>query len=265
MVSCHAVESALHLPNLEGTMSIYYQDDNVTLYHGSALDIAPTLSADMVLVDPPYGDTPLSWDMWPAGWIEALPDVQSIWCFGSMRMLLAHAHEFTDDGWKYAQEIVWEKHNGSGFSKDRFRRVHEFAIHYYKGQWRDVYKETQYTYDAKKRAVSRAAKAAAHNSAIGTSEYISEDGGPRLMRSVLQVRGMHRKGVHPTQKPVDILTPLIRYSCPPGGTVLDVFAGSGSTLVAATQEGRKAIGIEIDERYCEAAAERLSQGSLVLG
>jgi site-specific DNA-methyltransferase (adenine-specific) len=63
---------------------------------------------------------------------------------------------------------------------------------------------------------------------------------------------------HPTEKAVGILTPLIRSFSKPGGLVLDPFAGSGSTLVAAALAGRRYLGIEIEDRYCEIARHRLS-------
>jgi site-specific DNA-methyltransferase (adenine-specific) len=65
---------------------------------------------------------------------------------------------------------------------------------------------------------------------------------------------------HPTQKPLGLMEYLCRLTkTPTGGIVLDPFAGSGSTLVAAGTEGREAIGIEIDEDYCKIAAKRLAK------
>jgi adenine-specific DNA-methyltransferase len=64
--------------------------------------------------------------------------------------------------------------------------------------------------------------------------------------------------LHPTQKPVEALKSLISSFCPPDGVVLDPFAGSGSTLVAAKQLGRRFLGIEIDQQYCRTAAARLA-------
>jgi site-specific DNA-methyltransferase (adenine-specific) len=64
---------------------------------------------------------------------------------------------------------------------------------------------------------------------------------------------------HPTEKPVPLLAHLVAKSCPEGGAVLDPFAGTGATLVAAVKLGRRVVGMELEERYCEVAARRLEQ------
>ena len=68
---------------------------------------------------------------------------------------------------------------------------------------------------------------------------------------------------HPTVKPIALMRYLCRLITPPGGTILDPFMGSGTTLRAAKDLGRQSIGIEIEERYCEIAARRLGQEVLV--
>lgn len=240
----------------------YFDDGRVTIYHGDCRELLPDmlLACGVVITDPPYGDTSLEWDEWPKGWVEAVDNALtaavSMWCFGSMRMFLTHAAEFK--GWKLAQDIVWEKHNGSSFHNDRFRRVHEHALQWYRGPWDSIWREPVKTDDATKRTVRRKERPP-HTGEIANSTYTSEDGGPRLQRSVVKVRSTHGEAVHPTQKPVGILEPLIRYSCPPLGLVLDPFMGSGSTLVAAKLAGREAVGIEAREDYCEIAAQRLAQ------
>lgn len=248
----------------------YWQDEDgrVRLFLGRFEDVLPHLATerfDLAVVDAPYGETSLEWDRWPDGWPTALAAVtRSMWCFGSMRMFLDRRDEFTAAGWKLSQDLVWEKHNGSGFHADRFKRVHEHVAHWYRGDWESLRHETPTTPDATARVV-RTKRRPDHMGQIDKAPYVSQDGGPRLMRSVLQVRSMHGRAIHPCEKPAGVLVPLIEYACPVGGLVLDPFAGSASTLAAARLTGRRAVGIEAHEPYAEAAALRLSQGVLDLG
>lgn len=234
-------------------MRPYYSDSAVTIYHGDCRDVLPTLDAvvDAVVTDPPYGVTSLDWDRPVRGWTDALP-ANSLWVFGSLRFFLAEREEFAR--WTLAQDIVWEKHNGSNSFADRFRRVHEIAVHLYRddARWADVFKQPLFTNDARARVVRRKSRPPQWG-AIGESHYRSEDGGPRLMRSVMFYRSCHGEADHPTQKPEAVMSPLIEYSCPPGGLVLDPFIGSGTTARAAIQLGRRCIGIEIDPSYAEMA------------
>jgi site-specific DNA-methyltransferase (adenine-specific) len=239
----------------------YWSDDRTQLYLGDCREILPVLglTADAIVTDPPYSETSLVWDRWPDDWPTlAATAARSMWCFGSMRMFLDRRDDFTDAGWKLSQDIIWEKANGTGFATDRFKRVHEIATHWYSGSWDAVCHDTPKTVytGASKNARIRRDDRAAHTGSIKPVTY--QDDGTRLMRSVLQAQSV-RGGLHPTEKPIGVLAQLIEYACPPGGLVLDLFAGSGSTLDAARQCGRRAIGIEADERYCEAAAKRLSQ------
>lgn len=240
----------------------YFDDGRVTLYLADSLQV-DLPCADLIVTDPPYGVTSLEWDRWQAGWIErAATASRSMWCFGSMRMFMDNAVEFEAAGWHQSHDIVWEKHNGSGFHNDRFRRVHEHAIHFYRGEWSEVYREPQYTNTATKRTVRSKSRPTQFGKAESRTFYETVDGGPVLAKSVMFAPSMHGKALHPTEKPVEILLPLIRYGCPPSGVVLDPFAGSGSTLAAARMAGRRAIGFEVNEKYAERAARRLAQGEL---
>lgn len=87
-------------------------------------------------------------------------------------------------------------------------------------------------------------------------------GGKGAKPNVLQSTAVAEKNGHPCPKPISWMRWLVGVAALPGETVLDPFAGSGTTLVAAREVGCKAIGIEVDERYCEIAARRLSQGVL---
>ena len=239
---------------------------------GDALEAVTTLppaSVDCIITDPPYGETSLAWDRWIENWPQAMFDVLkpsgSMWVFGSQRMFLDRIAEFA--GWHFAQDIVWEKHNGSGLHSDRFRRVHELALHFYpkRSKWSEIYREPQFTLDAmSKRVVRKKGRPAHWHGSTGESLYTTKDGGPRLMRSVIYHRSEHHSAVHPTQKPLGILEPLLRYSCPPGGTVLDPFAGSGSTGLIAKIHNRNAILIEIDPKFVSATEARIRDDAPLL-
>lgn len=236
---------------------------SIEKHHGDCLEVMaslPASSIDAVVTDPPYGQTSLSWDRWQGDWIAAVDRVLkpsgSMWVFGTMRMFTEHWSDFV--GWSFAQDIVWEKHNGSSFHTDRFRRVHEQACQFYRGSWSEIYKGKVVTMDAVKKTVRKKAKPPHWHGKTGATDYVSEDGGPRLQRSVIYARSQHGQALHPTQKPEGIIEPLIVNSCPVGGTVLDPFAGSGSTGFVAKRLDRNAVLIEADETYFEVMENRFT-------
>jgi site-specific DNA-methyltransferase (adenine-specific) len=235
---------------------------------GDCREILPMLDAgsvDVIVTDPPYGETSLAWDGHVWGWatpaLRVLKPSGSMWVFGSLRSMLMTRDEFS--GWKLCQDVIWEKHNGSGFASDRFRRVHEIILQRYPqtASWADIYKDPQFTDDTTNRVVRRKERPP-HFGKTENSIYVSEDGGPRLQRSVIFARSAHGNADHETQKPEAILGPLILYSCPPGGTVLDPFAGSGATCATAERLGRKWIGIELDPKYAQIAEKKTAQMGL---
>ncbi|QKS00388.1 site-specific DNA-methyltransferase [Sphingomonas sp. CL5.1] len=218
---------------------------------------------DMILADPPYGDTSLGWDRRVEGWLAlaraALRPSGSLWLFGSLRSFLAIAADLRASGFRYAQEIVWEKQNGSAFHADRFKRVHELVVQFYRSdaRWDGIHNVVQTTPDATARTVRRKMRPP-HTGQIERGHYTSEDGGPRLMRSVIYARNCHGRAIHPTEKPVGLIEILIRTSCPPGGLVGDWFAGSGSIGEAARATGRRYLGCEIDPAMAAHANARIA-------
>ncbi|MCQ8279984.1 site-specific DNA-methyltransferase [Acetobacteraceae bacterium KSS8] len=218
---------------------------------------------DLIIADPPYGDTSLAWDRRVDGWLPlahaALGPAGSLWVFGSLRCFMATAAAFRDAGWKYAQEIVWEKQNGSSFHADRFKRVHELVVQFYRvgTAWAEIYNDVQMTPDATARTMRRKRRPP-HTGHIEAGHYVSEDGGPRLMRSVIYARNAHGHAIHPTEKPAALLEILVRTSCPPGALVGDWFAGSGAVGEACRLTGRRYLGCEIDAAMAERAQARIA-------
>ncbi len=244
----------------------YYADEWVTLHLGDYRDVlaATDVAADLIVADPPYGETSLDWDRWPDDWPSHMElRGSSMWCFGSMRMFLDRRGDFR--GWKLSQDVVWEKNNGSGFHADRFRRIHEHAVHWYRGEWRAIYHDVQRRENdgPDQGAVRGGANRVPHYGGLRANTWT--DDGSRMVTSVIRSKNMWSFAINETEKPVGVLTLLIEYACPPGGLVLDPFAGSCSTGVAARAIGRKSVLIEARESQCEAAANRLSQQVMNFG
>lgn len=202
----------------------YYQDDLVTLYHGDCREM--DLSGDVLVTDPPYGVSHSSNRPGaPRRGVTISGD-------GSVE-----ARDTVLDIWfprpfivfgtcrvRQPQNVrgtlVWDKGGHVGMGDLSFP---------WKQNWEHIY--------------------------IGGDGFAGRRGSGVLRFNALPPWG----GVieHPHQKPVELLRELIR-KCPPG-TILDPFAGSGTTLQAAKDLGRRVVGIEIEERYCEIAARRCSQ------
>jgi site-specific DNA-methyltransferase (adenine-specific) len=201
----------------------YYDDpvSGITIYHGDCREILPTLKADVVVTDPPYGlgdvmHRPGLGYQWSKLWGEGAPE----WDREAPTFLRELVGGF-------ATAIVW---GGNHFDLPPTRGwlvwdkiVRSFSSGHCELAWTSIEQPI--------RAFS-----------YSHGQLASEG------------------KLHPTQKPL----PLMRWCLGfvPVGTILDPFMGSGTTLVAAKLEGRRAIGIEIEERYAEIAAKRLAQGVL---
>lgn len=222
-------------------MKPYYQDDEVTLYHGNCLEITEWLRADVLVTDPPYGIGGKLSSSWkgkkPKGWapvhqrqtwdddLQTRDAMLSMWgdkpscVFGSPRRLDA-APVFRE------MPLVWDKQT-VGMGDTSFPWGPSYELIFIAGKGWSGKRE---------------------GSVIRVGTHL-----PTAARDV----------GHPTPKPIPLMELIV--SKAPKGIVCDPFAGGGSTLIAARNLGRKAIGIELDERYCEVIARRLSQDILNFG
>jgi len=96
--------------------------------------------------------------------------------------------------------------------------------------------------------------------AFGHPHYWNDDA--NMLMSVWQMPFDRDDNPHPCAFPVNLVKPIIVSSCPPGGLVLDPFAGSGSTGVAAVMEGRRFVGIELDPGYADLARRRIAAAAM---
>jgi len=226
----------------------YYADDLVTIYHGDALEIMPTLrgdTLDLVVTDPPYiigavsagnmGTKAGGWgDMmnssrWFRDWYvmarRLLKQDGALWSFCNWRSLPVVMKAAFDAGWALSSVLVWHKDWIGPGGPIGLRPAYELV-----------------------------ALLAQPGFAI------PDRGTPDVWTH--QWSSFKPSG-HPAEKPVELLARMISVS---GGAelILDPFMGSGSTLVAAKGAGTSAIGIEADEKWCEIAAQRCSQEVLGL-
>jgi DNA modification methylase len=218
----------------------YYSDDLVTLYHGDCREVTDWLEADVLVTDPPYGMAYASRTGATIANDATLAARDAALAAWGARPALMFATWKVERPATTRQVLIWDKSEGNGTGAllwSPWGMSHEEV--YVLGEWPPVAPGGRWR----------------------------EGGKPAREAGVLRVANYNTQALdrpdHPTPKPVGLMERLIA-KCPPG-TIADPFAGSGSTLVAAKNLGRRAIGVELDERYCEIAAKRLAQDTLFGG
>ena len=219
-------------------MKPYYQDGSVMIYHGDCREVLPEITErpDLVLTDPPYMVSKVGRHDAVDSAVEGMDD--PFWILPATqqvyRVMATDAFCVSFYGWRQADHFLF------AWRAAGLKPVGHLV--WVKRQW------GLGSYVRSK-----------HESA-----YMLVKGTPRPNKVIADVLDWQREPTkeHPTQKPVAALVPVIEAIGP--RLVLDPFLGSGSTLMAARTLGVRAIGIEIDERYCEIAARRCSQEVLGL-
>lgn len=243
-------------------MQPYYQDDLVTLYHGDCRELLPRMadqSVDVVITDPPYdarthsmtrsnrggygtsgnGNRTLSghsaqfgaWDH--SAQLDLFGELARItrrWVISSLASDTAFRFEVDQppDGLRVLRIGAWIKTNPMPIiSADRPAMGWEPIAYMHRVDVKPTW-----------------------------------NGGGRAANYVLP---LSQGSGHATQKPIDMVRDWVRKFSDRGDTVLDPFMGTGTTIRAAVDEGRRAIGIELDERWCEYTARRLDQQTLDFG
>jgi site-specific DNA-methyltransferase (adenine-specific) len=206
---------------------------NLTLIHGDCLQVLPTLaqaSVDFILTDPPYITRYKSRDG-----RSVANDDNDRWlkpAFAQMhRVLKNDSFAVSFYGWPQADKFI------AAYRSAGFRIVGHFV---FPKRYTSTTRYLRYQHEC---------------------AHLLAKGNPALPQQTIgDVIDWTYSGnkLHPTQKPLSVLLPLVETFCPPGGTVLDPFAGSGSTLLAARSLGRAAIGIELDAKYHTIAGRRLT-------
>jgi site-specific DNA-methyltransferase (adenine-specific) len=228
----------------------YYQRDGITIYCGDCLDILPGLTGmvDAIITDPPYGTNDGcgkvhkignelvvfdvgEWDKeLPLSWIKSAINILRSGCwitvFTDKLSVKTVWDELGKCGANGKQTFYWVKTNPPPQPRDNFCSGIETAV-------------------------------------VATKGVVKKWYGGGWYRNYFEcpiVTNEDRTN-HPTQKPIKIMSYLMSAITDKGDLILDPFMGSGTTLVAAQNEGRRAIGIELDDSYCAIAVDRLRQPS----
>jgi len=248
-------------------MKPYYQDSYITIYCGDCFDIMPQLEpVDLVVTDPPYGFNAFG------DWTEK--EAQNFWDrFFDEGMTRNDLQDFlikpggsfySFTGWKfypqarlaltrslylkYLKTLIWDKRTFTGTRGNiktlTYHNISEPIIFGYRDDGDLTFNLEDIrvpTIHGDKRSNPKGKRPGDIISEIGLRNNAKE------------------KVEHKGQKPLKVIKLFIKASSNKNETILDPFMGSGTTLVAAKQLERKAIGIEIEEKYCEIAVQRLRQ------
>lgn len=233
-------------------MTLYYEDEYVQLHHGDAFEVLANMadeSVKCVLTDPPYDDR-----------THAMARSSSIHAPAGGRALSgskAHFAPFTHDRqvetFRELRRVTqgWVVSTLASDTAFRFELNPPPGLRVLRiGVW--VKTNPMPIFSGDRPAMGWEPIAYLHRD----DRKPAWNGGGSHGNYVLP---KSQTGEHPTQKPIEMIRDWVRRFSDPGDVVLDPFAGSGTTLRAARDEGRKVIGVEADERYCELIVKRLSQ------
>jgi len=273
-------------------MDPYYSDDLVTIYHGDCREILPALTFDAVVTDPPYeiGYAGNHWDKTgvafdPSLWSLCLNGVNGghLLAFGSPRTHHRLMAAIEDAGFDIRDVICWLYASGMPKGANLKPAYEPVIVARPPGSKAALQIEasrvsTTDRFGGGKAGTSGFAQGYTKGDGwtagsdkgrwpanVITDEAVNgnEEWG-RYFYCPKPSRQERRDNPHPAAKPVDLLSYLVGLVATPNSTVVDPFMGSGTTLRAAKNLGRRAVGIELDERYCEIAAKRLGQQVLAL-
>lgn len=239
-------------------MKPYYEDSYCTIYHGDCRDVLPGLTADATVTDPPYGTGHYESDVvvLTPEMLGSLPMPAAVFGYPERLIGLCVASNLVPNEW-----ITWWASNAA---------IKAFGVH---GLWMEsecvaVFGPHRFqTLRQERSSSSRAVldKGYIGNNRLGIGNPDSRRVGDVWTDAAPGLAFNSHERLHPNQKPLSVVTRLVEGTTLPGDVVLDPFMGSGTTLRAAKDLGRRAIGIEIEERYCEIAAKRLAQEVLDFG